>query len=61
MYTLLGKATSAAVAATDVPPPLGQPVLEGSVGYHCREGGHSTTDYDWGCFIDFADRHLKPT
>ena len=42
-YNLLGKST-ALVSAT--PPPLGG-VLEGSVGYHCRPGGHSVEDYDW--------------
>ena len=43
-YNLLGKSTALGSAT---PPPLGEPVLEGSVGYHCRPGGHSVEDYDW--------------
>ena len=43
-YNLLGKSTALGSAT---PPPLGVPVLEGSVGYHCRPGGHSVEDYDW--------------
>ena len=43
-YNLLGKSTALGSAT---PPPLGEPVLDGSVGYHCRPGGHSVEDYDW--------------
>ena len=44
-YNLLGKSTALGSAT---PPPLGgEAVLEGSVGYHCRPGGHSVEDYDW--------------
>ena len=43
-YNLLGKSTALGSAT---PPPLGEPVLDGHVGYHCRPGGHSMEDYDW--------------
>ena len=38
---------------------LRQAILDGDVGYHVREGGHSVERYDWQRFLDFADRHLK--
>lgn len=32
------------------------------VGYHMRSGGHDVKDYDWGQYLNFADRHfLKKT
>ena len=40
-------------------PELGKPILETQIGYHVRQGGHSVEDYDWRCFLDFADKHLK--
>ena len=58
VYELLGERVAEGVRA-GVPPPLGEPVMDGAIGYHCREGGHSTEDYDWQCFLDFADAHLK--
>ena len=42
---------------TNVLPPLHQPIMR-DVGYHIREGGHNITDYDWICFMDFADKHF---
>lgn len=36
-----------------------KPIIESSVGYHTREGGHSIQSYDWARFLDFADYHLK--
>ena len=36
-------------------PAADTPVLGEGIGYHLRTGEHDLTDYDWQCFIDFAD------
>ena len=33
------------------------PFHKGCVGHHLRSGGHSLNHYDWGRYMDFADRH----
>ena len=43
---------------TEMPKP-DQPLLEGHIGYHIRTGKHELTGYNWECFMDFADIHLK--
>lgn len=40
-------------------PEVNCPVME-RTGYHIRTGIHDVTDYDWDCFIKFADKWLKP-
>jgi hypothetical protein len=42
----------------DEMPGLNQPV-QGTIGYHIRTGEHDVTAYDWRCYLDFADRHLR--
>jgi hypothetical protein len=44
---------------TDDMPPLNQSVQQGSIAYHIRRGAHAVLEYDWKCYIDFADKHLK--
>ncbi|CAN5823819.1 acetylxylan esterase [soil metagenome] len=39
-------------------PPVDEPVT-GTIGYHIRTGGHDVTEYDWGQYLDFADKHLR--
>lgn len=30
---------------------------EGSISYHLRQGKHGLKDFDWKCYMDFADRN----
>ena len=40
-------------------PPVGQPLQEGDVAYHLREGRHDITLYDWEQYMNFADKYFK--
>ena len=42
-------------------PAVGTALLDATVGYHVRPGGHGVTPFDWDRWMDFADRHLGPT
>lgn len=55
VFTLLGAGGLPAEAW----PAVSQPILEGTIGYHVRPGGHDLTDYDWEQYLAFSDRHLK--
>ncbi|TWT77981.1 hypothetical protein Pla123a_17800 [Posidoniimonas polymericola] len=55
VYRLLG---GEGLTASDMPP-ADQPLHGGRIGYHLRSGGHNLTEYDWGRFMDFADRHWR--
>ena len=35
------------------------PLHEGRIGHHHKTGNHDMDEYDWNCFMDFADRHMK--
>ncbi len=40
-------------------PALHQPLQAGQIGYHIRNGAHGVLEYDWKCYIDFADKYLR--
>lgn len=42
---------------TDSMPGIHQPVMN-DIGYHIRAGKDDVTDYDWECFINFANIHF---
>ncbi len=44
---------------TDKMPKADQPLHNGHIGYHLRVGTHNLLEYDWNCFMDFADKHWK--
>lgn len=44
--------------AADAMPEALQPVTS-RIGYHIRPGQHAVTDYDWECYLNFADKHMK--
>ncbi len=54
VYELLGRPGLGVVDMPDVDRPVGR-----TIGYHIRGGDHEITPYDWGRYLDFADRHLR--
>lgn len=53
VYRLFGKK---GLGASDVPA-INEPVMN-TIGYHIRSGKHDVTDFDWQCYMDFADKHF---
>ena len=54
VYRLLGTDGLAA----DEMPSAGEQVLESTIGYRIRPGGHDVTPEDWDAYMDFADKHM---
>ena len=46
------------LGAKEMPGPW-KPLQSGRIGYHMRSGPHEITPYDWGRYLDFADKYLK--
>lgn len=53
VYRLYGLTT----LDSDKMPELHTPIIK-DIGYHIRVGKHDVTDYDWECFLNFADKHF---
>jgi hypothetical protein len=53
VYQLLGKTG----IAIDEQPDINHPVMNTNA-YHIRSGKHDVTDFDWQCYLDFANRHF---
>lgn len=43
---------------TKIMPAVNSPIMH-RIGYHIRSGKHDVTDFDWDCYIRFADKWLK--
>lgn len=39
-------------------PPINQPILNTTVGYHIRSGEHDLKEYDWEQFLKFTKIHI---
>jgi hypothetical protein len=56
VYRLLGTAG----LGIEEMPAIDKPVMN-TIGYHVRTGEHDVTEFDWKCYLDFADKHFgKP-
>lgn len=57
VYRLFGKR---ALTSPETPP-ADLALVEQSVGFHLKTGGHSIDKFDWERFLEFTDYHLKPS
>ena len=55
VYALFGKKG----LGVDAMPAIHQPVLGDAIAYHIRAGKHDITAYDWGRYLDYADKVLR--
>jgi hypothetical protein len=53
VYRLLG---TDGLAVNELPA-LDKPVSS-AIGYHIRSGAHDVKEFDWRCYLDFADKHF---
>ena len=56
VYRLLG---TDGLAATEMPKPALNQLINGTIGYRIRPGKHDVTTEDWDAYMDFADHHLQ--
>jgi len=54
VYELLGKS---GIVAADTWEKEACDYLEGTIGYHLREGNHYLAQYDWERFIKYRNKH----
>ncbi len=54
VYRLLGKRGISGLEMPELNRSVGN-----AIGYHVRDGRHNVLPFDWKCYMDFADRHLR--
>ena len=54
VYKLFGKTGM----PKDIQPLPENPIHDGEIGHHLKTGEHDMDEYDWNCYMDFADKHL---
>jgi hypothetical protein len=54
-YTLYGK--NVAFKSSEQPP-INQPIVKSTIGYHVRSGTHGLELYDWERYMEFIEYHF---